>query len=539
VRYVSLSFGENTHRPALPDVVLERRFGDCKDKSLLLVALLRALGFKADVALVNSTRGYALSYALPSIDAFDHAIVTVEIGNERYFLDPTRLYQRGSLREVSPRGLHLALILNDAQKELTWVNEGPRRHPDLRVQAEYCVEKIGGPVDLAITRTYGGELAELMRALHASTSEQAFAEAAAGAIVKTYEHADRFGGTSFNDDTSQNQVVVEQHFHLGACWLTPEGGRPVLAVAAYWLRDVLPAATPDRTKPLSVPHPLNRIQDSTLIVMGGIAAEPTTVEFATRFFRFKEDRHPVNTVRLALHDEYTSKTYRVDEGDLAEYRAAVDKLSNALFVAIVQTRELTAAEKLAPWWIGLATTAWALGIVVSLAFVYRRKPYLKRASIRWSPELAGRRGWLGLLGAGATLAPVVYAYRLETLLPVFSATNWAPLTRVDDPAYRALRAPVLLGVLLFAVLMLLVTAFVAFLFWKKHRSFPLLFLFVIVMGFVGVLAEYALLDAFPTNESDHSPSTVLSVVSSVLWSIYVLYSERVKATFLPPPADEP
>ncbi|MFX4929726.1 transglutaminase-like domain-containing protein, partial [Acinetobacter baumannii] len=48
IRYVSISIGPGAVRPADPATVLERRFGDCKDKTLLLVTILRALGIDAE-----------------------------------------------------------------------------------------------------------------------------------------------------------------------------------------------------------------------------------------------------------------------------------------------------------------------------------------------------------------------------------------------------------------------------------------------------------------------------------------------------------
>ena len=41
IRYASISTGPGSYRPHPSDLVLERNFGDCKDKSLLLVNLLR------------------------------------------------------------------------------------------------------------------------------------------------------------------------------------------------------------------------------------------------------------------------------------------------------------------------------------------------------------------------------------------------------------------------------------------------------------------------------------------------------------------
>ena len=56
IRYFSVSMGESSHRPTQPEVVLKRRYGDCKDKSLLLVAMLQALGIPAKPVLVDLGR---------------------------------------------------------------------------------------------------------------------------------------------------------------------------------------------------------------------------------------------------------------------------------------------------------------------------------------------------------------------------------------------------------------------------------------------------------------------------------------------------
>src|SRR5207245_1560149 len=55
--------------------VYARRFGDCKDKASLMVALLRAAGIPAELALVRTTRMGAVEPSLPSIAIFNHAVV--------------------------------------------------------------------------------------------------------------------------------------------------------------------------------------------------------------------------------------------------------------------------------------------------------------------------------------------------------------------------------------------------------------------------------------------------------------------------------
>lgn len=54
IRYLSVSMGAGAYAPNPPDVVLKRRFGDCKDKTLLTLTMLKALGIDARAGLVNT-----------------------------------------------------------------------------------------------------------------------------------------------------------------------------------------------------------------------------------------------------------------------------------------------------------------------------------------------------------------------------------------------------------------------------------------------------------------------------------------------------
>jgi transglutaminase-like putative cysteine protease len=76
-RYVGLEFGIHGYKPYKVTQVLARRFGDCKDKASLMVALLREVGVPADLVLVRTRRGGRLDAQPASLAIFDHAIVYV------------------------------------------------------------------------------------------------------------------------------------------------------------------------------------------------------------------------------------------------------------------------------------------------------------------------------------------------------------------------------------------------------------------------------------------------------------------------------
>src|SRR5439155_1163932 len=75
-RYVSLSLGIGGYLPRLPAQVLETRYGDCKDKATLFIALVRKLGLNAYPVLLSSS-GSADS-TLPTVQQFDHMIAAVD-----------------------------------------------------------------------------------------------------------------------------------------------------------------------------------------------------------------------------------------------------------------------------------------------------------------------------------------------------------------------------------------------------------------------------------------------------------------------------
>jgi transglutaminase-like putative cysteine protease len=87
-RYVSLSLGLGGYRPRTPASVLETKYGDCKDKATLFIALARRLGARAYPVLLRSTGGVERS--LPSIQQFNHMIAAVARRDSGYvFVDLT------------------------------------------------------------------------------------------------------------------------------------------------------------------------------------------------------------------------------------------------------------------------------------------------------------------------------------------------------------------------------------------------------------------------------------------------------------------
>jgi transglutaminase-like putative cysteine protease/tetratricopeptide (TPR) repeat protein len=93
IRYAGVEVGDGSIIPRSPSFVLQNKYGDCKDKATLLVAMLRAAGIDAHVALLNAGFDFDTVASLPASNAFNHAIVVVS-GEPSLWIDPTDEFSR-------------------------------------------------------------------------------------------------------------------------------------------------------------------------------------------------------------------------------------------------------------------------------------------------------------------------------------------------------------------------------------------------------------------------------------------------------------
>jgi transglutaminase-like putative cysteine protease/tetratricopeptide (TPR) repeat protein len=100
VRYTGVEFGESAMVPHSPSESLDRKYGDCKDKATLLVAMLRVANIPAYIALLNAGGREDIATDLPGMGMFDHAIVYVP-GAPDLWIDATDEYARlGEIPDV-------------------------------------------------------------------------------------------------------------------------------------------------------------------------------------------------------------------------------------------------------------------------------------------------------------------------------------------------------------------------------------------------------------------------------------------------------
>ena len=174
IRYLALVMGEGHLLPAAADQTWTRRYGDCKGKTVLLLALLRGLGVDAEAVVVNSRMGDALGEWLPRISAFDHVIVRARIDGTSYWLDGTRTGDR-AIEDLTGAAFSWGLPLRESEARLEPIAVPVPRLPTMAAEVTYDASQgFAGAVPVRMEMTFRGDVATVMRMGIAQRGREAF-----------------------------------------------------------------------------------------------------------------------------------------------------------------------------------------------------------------------------------------------------------------------------------------------------------------------------------------------------------------------------
>jgi len=171
VRYTGIELGEGGVVPRAPAETLKRKFGDCKDKAVLLTALLRTLDIPAYVALLNAGEGDEdVEASLPGLGAFNHAIVMVP-GNPAVWIDPTDPFARAGELPIQDQG-RLALVASPTATNLVRTPESSSADNREVETREIYLADLGGARVVETTEYHGVQEQELRAAYDAADRDE-------------------------------------------------------------------------------------------------------------------------------------------------------------------------------------------------------------------------------------------------------------------------------------------------------------------------------------------------------------------------------
>ena len=253
IRYVNFVSGEDW-LPNRPQAVLARRQGDCDDKAILLIALLKAEGIEATEVLLQSRftgQGSVLRAAHAAVPLFDHGIAYLPgvAGAPGTWLDATNPQSRpGALPSFDARAL--AVFVHQG-------NDGPVDTPsgspeDHGVTGTWTIRlETSGSGEIDVEETHAGDAGQELR----SGLEDA---ASRGPWVEKHLLAGWFDGVrvssdvDFAGDVGRGVAKVKVKARSSRI-ARREGADLVVAVAPSWTLTGELATLAVRSQPLVLP----------------------------------------------------------------------------------------------------------------------------------------------------------------------------------------------------------------------------------------------------------------------------------------------
>lgn len=134
--YVGLEFGVHGFRPYKVKQIFDRRFGDCKDKAILMAAMLKVAGLDAAMVLTRTRDNGAIEATPASLAVFNHAICYVP--ELDLFLDGTAEYTGLMELPYQDRNVWVQLVWQDGRTRRVLTPQA--RAQDNRYEATYEVQ---------------------------------------------------------------------------------------------------------------------------------------------------------------------------------------------------------------------------------------------------------------------------------------------------------------------------------------------------------------------------------------------------------------
>lgn len=548
IRYTSISIGPGSYTPTDPETVLERRFGDCKDKSLLLATLLRRLDIDARPALVHSRRGPILPQALPSPYLFDHAIVRVQLGAAVYWLDGTDYKQYLPLAKLEPANFAYALPIGGGVGALEQIPTPAADARSHEVRMDFDLSKgVHEPAVLDVVTDYRGAAADSMRD---SLDQQSDAERQANYLnyyARYYPGIKSAAPISIKDDTDADVLETHERYTLPQTFSAKDGSHAesfsVRADELYNYAGTLKSSL--RTSPLEVSYP-DHVRQTILVHMpDDWPATDMDTRIDNPAFRYRGGvSHSGHTVTLDY--DYQALADHVEPAAMAQYQADRSKLNDDLDERFTydpdKANAASAPLAIAPAPLFTALGSLCLGIWLMLRYVYRYDPPARPAPMG-APE--GIAGWLLLPALSCIVSLPALIFVCSVLVRYADAATWQRLPTIVTADYANWAQPVMLIQIALTGLLAPFTATVCLLFFRKRSSAPLLFLIFMALATVHsllVLGSLALSGIKNVEDLPHVLGRVArNICYTALWAAYMFYSDRVKATFVnrlrptPPP----
>jgi hypothetical protein len=539
IRYMGISTGEHSHRANQPGKVFDQRYGDCKDKSVLLASMLATKGIASSIVLVNTYKEYALDKQLPSPTAFDHMVLCVDIKGRKQYLDPTITNQGGDIQNRYFPYYGNVLDVGDSR---ALVQIERNEHSKVAIVETYELEG-DRKATLTVHTTYHGGNADEIRQYFKNNAKNQIQKSYLDYYSKIHNKVAKKEQLVLEDDIATNVLQVTEVYEIQDIGVLDENvGKNYIPLYANHINEKLPSINEVRIEPIALGFPVNVEYDINIVNKNGnsIPPSPENVFYDRESYLFSKNVMSKGDTlkiqfRLIHHDTYIP-TRDVDRY-VSDF-AMRDNIFNCGYFIDDEGYLLGGYGGTAAGGLSWALSLFVFTIVVFALYLVgyngKKPSYIIPLDAETYYDKIG--GWLIVL----LIALIISVFQLLGGLigseSIFLQEVWdahTALFGVSAFAYRSL----IIYETIFNALILVLLLYCIYLLIRRRDIFPQTFLFTVIVLVVLTVIDFL----FTLGVSKEYfqpllmiPIVIRSMIFAGIWGTYIVKSERVKGTFVVP-----
>ncbi|WGK66306.1 DUF3857 domain-containing protein [Croceiramulus getboli] len=533
VRYLGFENGINAQKPSQPSLVLERRFGDCKDKSFLLSELLQSQGLDAYPMLVHSAIGKTLYDRLPSPNIFNHCVVQIDMGTYFKYIDPTINLQGGKPEEIYFPNYHYGLVLKEGETSLSTL---PLVEPSgTEITETFTLDKIGGGALMEVTTKYMGSDADSKRQEFSSNDKNQIQQSYLNFYSVLYPRIRVDRPMNYEDSRAFNEFTVSEFYAIDSIWSDSPEREDLIFLEFYpiSIQDYLyPTSSPSREMPYAI-NPNIKVDHKTIVYLPeewNIQNDHVRINDKSFYYA-----HNVKYFgnRLEILHSYGSLKSFLDPSEVVNYLEKHKSIQQNLSYYLSYDRALAGMDNAGTaWWAIFLLVALMIGMAFFCYRLYYRYDPVSKTNEKFTRKIGG---WLILVAIGLTLTPLILLFELVFTSEYFEPSTWSA---VFHPANNKVgMGIVMLFELIYNTLFFVYSILIVILFYQRRTSAPkLIVIFYAVSTIFVILDTVILLSLYPdlytgAERQDSYIDMIKMIIRSAIWIPYFLLSSRVAETF--------
>jgi transglutaminase-like putative cysteine protease len=522
VRYLGFESGINSHKPHSPEKVLTQRFGDCKDKSLLLSTIIELQGGKAYPVLVNtSVRKKVLDEPSTAI-VFNHCVVQYEIDGKTFWVDPTIGNQGGDATSIAFPLYGAGLVLKEGTTNLAEI--GTAGVSETIEEQFFELKEIGGAAHLKIKTTYKGYEADWMRSDLSSNTRSATQQSYLSYYGNMYPDIVVKDTMQVTDDRFSNVLIVEESYEIPSMW-SDHPDRENTVYCEFYPQSIEKylnvSKLTQRKAPYRLSYPLKHKHITAIQLPEPWNVENDDLLIASDYYSF-ERLVRYNNEEIIITNIYQTKQEEVPVEYINRFVEDHQKMMANISFSLTYDKSLAtqSSNGITLWIVVLAGLVIGTWLVVTLHKYDPEQPTSDNQSIG---------GWLILIAIGLCITPIrILIDLIKEDNNFFNAAVWDALVNMKNWNLLTLFAFEMIFniVFIFFSLMLIIH------FFQRRTTVPTLISFFYGVSFAVIFIDALAASAITEAEFGDSFIDILrSMLAAVIWIPYFQMSERVKSTF--------